>query len=264
MSIISPSRLSGRGATPAQQPDELPRARANILNSSYREVGLGFETGDYGGRSAAFVTQDSARSGSGSLLTGVAFDDQDGDRFYDPGEGLGGLAVTVRNSSGAVVATATTMDAGGYDVALTAGTYTVTFSGGGFAAADQTVTIGSQNVKVDLIDPVVGGATPAPNPTPTPTPSPSEPAAVVGTAAADTLSGTAGADRIDGAGGNDRVSGLAGDDALQGGSGADRLYGDSGNDTLRGGDGADFIFGGSGHDVLAGDPGNDTFVFIQR
>ena len=35
--------------------------RANILNDNYREVGLGFETGDYGGRDSAFVTEDFAK-----------------------------------------------------------------------------------------------------------------------------------------------------------------------------------------------------------
>ena len=62
--------------------------RANLLNANYREVGLGFEVGDYKGRSGAFVTENFAKSGSDLFLTGVAFDDRDGDRFYDPGEGL--------------------------------------------------------------------------------------------------------------------------------------------------------------------------------
>ena len=35
--------------------------RANILNDNYREVGLGFEVGDYGGRESAFVTEDFAQ-----------------------------------------------------------------------------------------------------------------------------------------------------------------------------------------------------------
>ena len=85
--------------------------RANILNANYREVGLGFEVGDYGGREGAFVTEDFARSGSGVFLTGVAFDDQDGDRFYDVGEGLGGLTLTAVSNTGVTYTTTTTAPA---------------------------------------------------------------------------------------------------------------------------------------------------------
>lgn len=49
--------------------------RANILNDTYREVGLGLEIGEYGGREGAFVTEDFAKSGASIFLTGVAFDD---------------------------------------------------------------------------------------------------------------------------------------------------------------------------------------------
>ena len=71
--------------------------RANILNPNFREVGLGFEVGDYKGRSSAFVTEDFAKTGSDLFLTGVAYDDTDGDRSYDPGEGLCPVTVTSQN-----------------------------------------------------------------------------------------------------------------------------------------------------------------------
>ena len=74
--------------------------RANILSPTYREVGLGFEVGQYGSWQAAFITEDFVKSGASLFLTGVAFDDQDGDKFYDPGEGLSGLTVTATNSAG--------------------------------------------------------------------------------------------------------------------------------------------------------------------
>ena len=132
--------------------------RANILDVNYREIGVGFETGDYGGRDSAFVTQDFGKTDTSALLTGVAFDDTDGDRFYDPGEGLGGITVTVTTTDGAVIGSTTTMDAGGYDIPLAAGTYNVTFSGGGVSSTTQQVTIGSSNVKVDLVDPAMAGS----------------------------------------------------------------------------------------------------------
>lgn len=132
--------------------------RANILNPNFREVGLGYEVGDYKGRSSAFVTEDFAKTGSDLFLTGVAFDDKDGDRFYDPGEGLGAVTVTAKNAAGQTFKT-TTSAAGGYDLVLKPGTYTVTFSGANIATSTQTATIGTKNVKKDLIDPVMKSGT---------------------------------------------------------------------------------------------------------
>lgn len=132
--------------------------RANILNPNFREVGLGFEVGDYKGRSSAFVTEDFAKTGTDLFLTGVTFDDKDGDRFYDPGEGLGAITVTAKNSAGQTFKT-TTSAAGGYDLVLKPGTYTVTFSGVNIATSTQTATIGTKNVKRDLIDPTMKSGT---------------------------------------------------------------------------------------------------------
>lgn len=132
--------------------------RANILNPNFREVGLGFEVGDYKGRSSAFVTEDFGKTGSDLFLTGVAFDDMDGDRFYDPGEGMGAITITAKNAAGQTFKT-TTSAAGGYDLVLKPGTYTVTFSGTNIATSTKTVTIGTKNVKVDLMDPAMKSGT---------------------------------------------------------------------------------------------------------
>ncbi|TIQ19623.1 MAG: CAP domain-containing protein [Mesorhizobium sp.] len=153
--------------------------RANILNANFREVGLGFEVGDYRGRSSGFVTENFAKTGSDLFLTGVAIDDKDGDKFYDPGEGLSGLTITAKSSTGTTFTTKT-MAAGGYDLALKPGTYTVTFSGAGIEASTRTVSVGSKNVKLDLVDPKQGAVAavqdeaaaasdPAPQQDPTPT-----------------------------------------------------------------------------------------------
>jgi serralysin len=230
--------------------------RANILNDNYREVGLGFEVGDYGGREGAFLTEDFARSGSSVFLTGVAFDDKDGDRFYDVNEGLGGLTLTAVSSTGATYTT-TTYGSGGYDLVLPPATYTVTFSGPGIETTSMQTTIGSRNVKLDLIDPVTSSTG---EPVPPPPPAP-EDNTIVGTAANDTLNGTSGADVIQGLGGDDRLSGLDGNDRLEGGSARDSLFGGAGDDTLLGGDGGDFVYGGLGRDVLTGGSGADRFTF---
>jgi serralysin len=230
--------------------------RANILNANYREVGLGFETGDYGGRDSAFVTEDFAKSGSSVFLTGVAFDDKDGDRFYDVGEGLGGLTLTAVSSTGATYTT-TTYGSGGYDLALPPATYTVTFSGAGIQSTTKQATIGSTNVKLDLVDPATsGGSQPPPSEPPPPASN-----VIAGTASGESLNGTAGADTIQGLGGDDRLYGQSGNDRLEGGSGRDYLYGSTGDDTLLGGDGNDRLYGGTGRDVLTGGANQDSFYF---
>jgi Ca2+-binding RTX toxin-like protein len=209
--------------------------RANILNANFKEVGLGLEVGQYQQWQGAFITEDFAKSGTATFLTGVAFDDQDGDKFYDPGEGLSGITVTATNPSG-VKFTALTEPAGGYDMTLTSGTYSVVFSGPNIATtAPKTVTIGSLNVKVDLVDPAAGTGTPPPPPPPSGT--------IAGTSGNDTLTGTSGNDTIDGLGGSDT------------------LYGEAGGDAINGGSGRDYIYGGLGADTLTGSSGYDYFVF---
>jgi Ca2+-binding RTX toxin-like protein len=210
--------------------------RVNLLNASFRETGLGLAQGEYKGFTATDVTEVFAKSGSAVFLTGVAFDDRDGDRFYDPGEGLGGVSLSIRNTATGAVAGTTTWSAGGYQLALGAGTYEVTFSGGGLASpVVKSVTVGSVNVKLDL-DADAGGP----------------PAGTVraGTSAADALSGGAGADSLSGLAGADTLSGAGGADTLLGGSGADRLDGGAGDDLLVGGGSADTVTGGGGADRI--------------
>ncbi len=129
--------------------------RENILNDTFQEVGMGIRTGqmtdDGKTYNAAMVTQDFARSGSGAFLTGVAYTDTDGNDFYSVGEGRGGVQVAAQLVGGATT-TITTDAPGGYDFKLAAGTYNVTFSGGGLGAAlGMTITLASRNIKLDLL-----------------------------------------------------------------------------------------------------------------
>jgi hypothetical protein len=224
-----------------------PGHKANILKGTFREIGIGFDTGAFQGWNGAFVTENFARSGSKIFLTGVALDDRDGDRFYDVGEGLGGLTVTAVGSSGARAAT--TGAAGGYSLALSAGTYKVTFSGGGITPVTKTVTIGAKNVKLDLVDPATGAAAAQ---------------AISGTSVGNTLNGTSGADTIKGYAGADTVYGRGGSDKLYGGAGNDRISGQAGNDRLYGEDGKDVLNGGAGNDALRGGAGADSFRFRDQ
>jgi serralysin len=224
-----------------------PGHKANILKGTFREIGIGFDTGAFQGWNGAFVTENFARSGSKIFLTGVALGDRDGDRFYDVGEGLGGLTVTAVGSSGARAAT--TGAAGGYSLALSAGTYKVTFSGGGITPVTKTVTIGAKNVKLDLVDPATGAAAAQ---------------AISGTSVGNTLNGTSGADTIKGYAGADTVYGRGGSDKLCGGAGNDRISGQAGNDRLYGEDGKDVLNGGAGNDALRGGAGADSFRFRDQ
>jgi hypothetical protein len=230
-----------------------PGHRTNLLNPAYREIGIGFEIGEYQGWQAAFVTQNFTQSGTGSFVTGVAYRDKDGDGLYDPGEALAGLSVSAVSAAN-LTYTAQTKSAGGYDLALPTGTYTVTFSGSGIAPVTQQVTIGATNVKLDLKNPAAASGV-------------SDPASgaavnlVTGTGASNTLKGTSGADRIQGLAGKDKVYGYSGNDRLDGGTGNDTLSGSSGNDTLLGRSGSDVLFGGAGRDTLHGGPSADRFQF---
>lgn len=133
-----------------------PGHRLNILNDNFKEIGVGVEFGKFGAYNASMVTQDFARTGTASFITGVAYDDRNGNDFYTPGEGRGGIKVTAVSTGTTTPVTVTdiTGAAGGYDIAVAPGTYRLTFSEGGLAApVTQTVTVGSKNVKIDLIDP---------------------------------------------------------------------------------------------------------------
>lgn len=215
-----------------------PGHKANILNGDFREIGIGFKVGSYQGWEGAFATQNFALSGSKVFLTGVTMDDKDGDRAYDIGEALGGMTVTAVSSTGARFTTKSG-GAGGYSLALDPGSYKVTFSGGGYASVTKQVTIGTKNVKFDLIDPAKAAPVKV----------------LVGDALANVLNGTGGADRINGKAGHDKIHGKGGNDTLIGDAGNDWLYGESGRDTL---------IGGAGNDVLTGGSHADSFRFTGK
>lgn len=127
----------------------------NFMSERWSEIGVGYDYGDYlGYEGSTFVTEMFGDRGE-TYLTGVVIEDEDGDEFYDIGEGQGGVQITAFNGED-VYATAT-WDAGGYTLALPPGTYRVVFEGGDLDVPYETdVTIGNENVKLDVIDP--GGA----------------------------------------------------------------------------------------------------------
>lgn len=132
-----------------------PGHRVNLLSERFSEVGLGQALGAFtpsGGvtwGSTSVLTQKFADAGR-VFLTGVALVDANANGFYDIGEGRGGITVTATRADGARFATAT-WEAGGYTLALPAGTYEITFSGGGILApVVKSASITDRNVKLDL------------------------------------------------------------------------------------------------------------------
>lgn len=124
--------------------------RKNILEANFKETGAGVRTGEYSGWNAVFTGNDFGARAGNSFLTGVVITDTvTTDNFYSIGEGLTGVTIQIRSGT-TVVASTTSNEAGGYQLQVPPGTYTVTFSGGGIASAiTKTFTINSQNVKVD-------------------------------------------------------------------------------------------------------------------
>lgn len=139
-----------------------------------REVGIGYYSGPSAkaipGRSGMyrdFITQDFARRSTGPFLVGVVINDGDDDGFYDIGEGMSGVTITL--SSGSF--NAVTASAGGYALPISglgaAGTeIVVTASGGGLGApATKSFYLTGENVKLDFkaADGVDGDADGLPN-----------------------------------------------------------------------------------------------------
>jgi hypothetical protein len=139
----------GPGGSGGMQPGR--GHRVNLMRAAYNEVGIAVtaESNPATDVGPLVITQDfGARSSAGPFLLGVVYDDA-GDGFYNNGEGLGGVTVAV-DGPGGPRSTITTAS-GGYQMGVSPGTYSVTFSGGRLAApVTRTVSVGAVNVKLDL------------------------------------------------------------------------------------------------------------------
>lgn len=237
--------------------------RTNILNDSYREIGISNLSGDFNGYNAAITTQlFGSDQSNNAFLTGVVYSDAvTDDDFYSIGEGLGGITIKIEGN-GKTFST-TTLATGGYQLRLAPGDYSVIFEGDfdGNGTTDQstaqTVTVSDQNVKVDFA---------------TDTWQPSDNTAgevkansttnnvITGTSAGETLTGTGQADTILGLKGADRLKGGGNDDILIGGEQNDVLLGGSGNDHLTGVDPSELNPGANEKDTLVGHGGSDHFI----
>lgn len=219
-----------------------PGHRVNILGDNYREIGISQQLGEMTGYNASMITQNFAATGQARYATGVVFNDLNGDGYYNPGEGVGAVSIAV---NGNVVGQ--TSAAGGYAIAMTNGTWTLGFSGGGLTGSYyQTVTMSGLNVGVDakaaLFAPVTFQAWNSTTNSFVAT----TPTAYTGPVAHLDwqMLGTAGADN---------VAGSAQDDFINLGGGNDAANGGAGNDVLDGGTGSNFLIGGAGQDIFFAD-----------
>lgn len=123
--------------------------RRSIHNDAFKEAGIGVINGTNGSVGPQLVTQDFGNPGSATFVTGVVFEDLDGDNFYDVGEGRGGVRVDVDGAGFYAISS----DSGGYTMPVSGdGTFSVTFSGGGFSDYMTTAQVnGGDNVKVDYL-----------------------------------------------------------------------------------------------------------------
>ncbi len=118
----------------------------NSFFQTHREIGAGFAFNAAATFRNYYAIHTAVSPGNDQFLTGVAYNDANGNGRYDLGEGLGGVAV----SDG--IDTVSTNAAGGWSILVGPGTHTVTASGGGFGGvAAATVTVISKNVEIDFV-----------------------------------------------------------------------------------------------------------------
>ena len=148
----------GNGPGGVQSP---PGHRNTIHNAAYREIGVGVILGTKGSVGPQLVTQEfgSARNAK-PFVTGVVYYDLNANQFYDPGEGIGGVTVSVSGTATKGI----TARSGGYSVPVSInGAFNVTFDIPGLAPVQKSVTIaGLANSKIDHAPtysaPVLGGS----------------------------------------------------------------------------------------------------------
>ena len=249
--------------------------RMNTFAEDIREIGVAQVAGAFTSNGTTYessmLTKNFAKSGDATFVTGVAYGDKDGDKFYGIGEGKGQIWFRGGGDGDR------TTGSGGY--ALDVGDtdrVTITIGSGDTRIGKVALDTSDGNVKLDLVSTgsgrelhlsgsadLQGGI---------------QDARLLGvanldlqgSAAGNDLYGNDGRNRIDGGKGADRILGnkgrdtLSGDkghDKLWGGKGGDRIYGGSKNDNLFGQKGDDLLDGGKGNDRLTGGNGADTFVF---
>jgi hypothetical protein len=140
-----------------------PGHRNNLMNPNFQQMGIGVVdgpgTGDGTHVGPLAITGDFVSQFSYTpYLLGVVFKDPSGyylsgvnsNYMLSQGEGLAGVTLTIKGPGGTF--TTTTSAAGGYQIQVPPGDYSVTASGGAFGPAQtRWFTMGSQNVHLDFV-----------------------------------------------------------------------------------------------------------------
>jgi uncharacterized protein YkwD len=117
------------------------------VDAMMQQVGIGIVQNGTGPYQNYYTIDTGGLPGTTASLTGVVYNDANGNGKFDLNEGLAGVTITVARV-GSVVG----FDAGGFSIPLNPGTYTVTASGGQLPSPiTHVVTIGSSNVEVAFV-----------------------------------------------------------------------------------------------------------------
>jgi uncharacterized protein YkwD len=135
--------------------------RMTTMLTYWREIGIGLTAGSDVGMGntwdSLYTVQNFGRqTNSTPFITGVVYQDTNGNGFYDPGEGIGGIRVDVALNGAPNNFFAITSPSGGYSVPMPAdGKYTATFNGGAIDNVQMPVSVAnSLNAKLDFVAPV--------------------------------------------------------------------------------------------------------------
>lgn len=163
--------------------------RRNLLqpnvsaDNAFRDVGIGIVKTNNSNFGPVVVTQDFGNQASEKAqLVGTVYNDNNGDNFYNVGEGAGNVLITATNLTTGQSTSVQTWDAGGYQIPLDPGQYQVTASVNNQVVKSTNVTIGTVNVLHDFV--LNNSSEDAPAPAPAPavtTPQPSNPPVEVAT-----------------------------------------------------------------------------------
>src|SRR2546423_14269430 len=130
--------------------------RNTTMLAFFREIGIGITAGTDNGQNNTWdslytVQNFGTQVNSTPFVTGVVYQDTNGNGFYDPGEGIGGIRVDVAGSNFFAI----TSPSGGYSVPVPGnGSFPVTFSGGSITTTQITANIvNGLNAKIDLVVP---------------------------------------------------------------------------------------------------------------
>jgi uncharacterized protein YkwD len=130
--------------------------RMTTMLTFWREIGIGISAGrdsdQNGTYDSLYIVQNfGTQTNSTPFITGVVYQDTNGNGFYDPGEGIGGIRVDVPGSNFFAI----TSSSGGYSVPVQGnGNFTATFSGGTINTQKSVTVSNGLNAKLDLVVPV--------------------------------------------------------------------------------------------------------------